>query len=338
MRELLDKIGKVRAVLIGDLCLDVYWSADMTKSRLSRETAHFPLPIVNERMTPGAGGNAAACMAALSPASLKVLGVAGQDWRGAELKKAFAAFPGLDCSHLIVSDKVRTNAYCKPMRFGFSGEETEDPRLDFENYEPLPADVEEKLNAALLDAVRDADVLIVSDQFEFGCITGKIRETVNDLAEAGLPVFVDSRSRIGLYRNAVLKPNEIECARALGLPEDALKDGVDEAALAHAAAMLAEQCASRVALTLGSRGSLYFDGVNAIRIPPVKQEPPVDIVGAGDCFLSAMSLAFAAGASPEEACSLAAYASAVTVKKLGTTGTASREDILALWEERNAHH
>ena len=39
-------IDRARVGVIGDFCLDVYWLADMTRSELSRETPHFPLPVV----------------------------------------------------------------------------------------------------------------------------------------------------------------------------------------------------------------------------------------------------------------------------------------------------
>ena len=55
MKYDLKKLGKGRIGVIGDFCLDVYWHADMTKSELSRETPHFPLPIVQERLSPGEG-------------------------------------------------------------------------------------------------------------------------------------------------------------------------------------------------------------------------------------------------------------------------------------------
>lgn len=333
---ILKRINDVRAVLIGDLCLDVYWSADMTKSRLSRETAHYPLPIVRERMSPGAGGNAASCMAALQPRSLTVLGVVGQDWRGAALKQCFDRIPGLDASHIVCSDAYRTNAYVKPMRFGYSGEETEDARLDFENYEPLPTEAEDALLQALTDEVKKADVLVVSDQMTFGCITEKVREAVSALASSGFPVFVDSRDRIGLYRHAVLKPNEIECAKALGLPETALGIKADADAIRRAAVAFSEKTGSEVCLTLGSRGAVYFDGTTLHSGDAVRQEPPIDIVGAGDCFLSALALSRASGAKIPDALELAAYASAVTVKKIGTTGTANPEEIMKLWEARHA--
>ena len=72
LTEILSQISTVRAVLLGDICLDIYWNADMRKSELSRETPHFPLPIVEERMSPGAGGNVAANMLALSPKNLEI--------------------------------------------------------------------------------------------------------------------------------------------------------------------------------------------------------------------------------------------------------------------------
>ncbi|MBR4443490.1 MAG: sugar kinase, partial [Clostridia bacterium] len=77
-----------RVALIGDLCLDMYWEADMRMSELSRETPHHPLPIVAERFSPGGAGNAACNIAALKPGRLAVTGVVGTDWRGGLLLEA----------------------------------------------------------------------------------------------------------------------------------------------------------------------------------------------------------------------------------------------------------
>ena len=55
--SILENISNARVGLLGDFCVDIYWHADMTKSELSRETPHYPLPVVRERVYPGAGGN-----------------------------------------------------------------------------------------------------------------------------------------------------------------------------------------------------------------------------------------------------------------------------------------
>jgi sugar/nucleoside kinase (ribokinase family) len=58
--------------------------------------------------------------------------------------------------------------------------------------------------------------------------------------------------------------------------------------------------------------------------------PPVDPVGAGDTFISALAACLAAGASPVEAGQVAVLASAVSVCKLHVTGTASPAEILEM--------
>ena len=105
--------------IVGDFCLDIYWRADMTRSELSRETPQFPLPVMDEAISLGAGGNVAANIAALCPKEVLALSLYSQDWRGALLLEQ-AVLLGID-SDLFVRTKGRfTNAYCKPMRKGVS--------------------------------------------------------------------------------------------------------------------------------------------------------------------------------------------------------------------------
>ncbi len=333
LEELLDKMQTRRAVLLGDMCLDVYWFADMTKSRLSRETPHFPLPVVNERMSAGAGGNAVVNLSRLCE-NVAPVGVIGRDWRGQCLCEVFKK-EGLSTEYIIHSDKIVTNAYCKPMRRGYAGIDVEDPRIDFEMSEPLPSELEDKLIINLEAACRDADVLCVSDQFEYGCVSERVRNKVNELAKNELLTVVDSRSRIELYRNCFLKPNEIECARALSsLGIDVDTKANDDGTFEQMARALAEKTCSSVCLTLGERGCIILKDESIVRVDAIKTEPPIDTVGAGDCFLSAFSLALAAGATNAEAGVIGSLASAITVKKINTTGSADRNELLSLMELR----
>ena len=322
LTALLDAMQGVRAGLLGDVCLDVYWEADMRRSELSRETPHFPLPIVGERMQPGAGGNAALNLASLGLARVSVAGVVGQDWRAGELVRCLG---GIDASRLVTTPRVVTNAYCKPMRRGLSHVVYEDPRLDFANYAPPDACDEQALLDALEDLAKHVDVLCVSDQFAYGVVTPRVRARVSALAAEGLRVVVDSRDRIGLFSHAILKPNEIEGVRAAGgeLREDmALEDFA-----AHAQA-LAGISGGPVVMTLGAKGSLVAVGGQTTHIAAAEMTGPLDICGAGDSFLAGLSASLAAGASLPEAACVAGLCSEVTIQKIGMTGTAGREEVL----------
>ncbi len=335
LEEILDGISKIKVALIGDVCLDVYWRADMTKSELSRETPHFPLPVVEERMSPGGGGNAAANIAALKPAETHVLSVAGNDWRGKALIQELIN-RGIDTGGIIISDKIVTNAYCKPIRKGISGLEYEDPRIDFANYDVLPPEEEEKLLSGLEEVAGEIDVLCVSDQLAFGCITRRVREKIMEFGRQGLTVVVDSRDRIAMYTDVILKPNEIEGYRAVyggNAPEGAAFEE-----LLAAARILSQRNNSRVCMTLGPKGCIYVDKNKATYVPSYAVRAPIDTCGAGDTFLAAFSCALAAGAEGFEAASFANMAADVTIKKVGMTGTASPEEIRARYKEIRERH
>lgn len=319
LSALFGPFGTLRAGVLGDFCLDVYWKADMRESVLSRETPHHPLPVVEERMSPGGAGNAAVCLAALEPSSVCAFGVTGPDWRGAALHGLLRT-AGVQVSCLSKTAGVVTAAYIKPLRCGISDLVYEDPRIDFENRTPLPESEEERLLRALEAASRTLDVLLVLDQLQQGCVTPRVRERISALAGEGLRVVVDSRDRIGLFRHAVLKPNHLEAERATG-ERDALK----------AALSLSEQSQGPVVVTLGAKGCVIAEKGRILSIPGKRVPPPIDAVGAGDAFMSAFSLALAAGAGLQDAAALGNAASAVIIRKIGTTGTATREEIEALW-------
>ncbi|MBQ3424215.1 MAG: sugar kinase, partial [Clostridia bacterium] len=162
----------------------------------------------------------AGCAAALKPASLRVAGLVGSDWRGRLLTEALEA-RGVGTDHVVRDGKVWTNTYVKPLRSGLSDLVYEDPRLDFENRAPLSDELEAEVLRALETAAAGADMLLVSDQMAFGCVTEAVRERICRMGEEGLTVVVDSRSRIGLYRRVIVKPNEQEARSAFGGPSTA---------------------------------------------------------------------------------------------------------------------
>ena len=320
MKYDLNRLGKGRIAVIGDFCLDVYWHADMTKSELSRETPHFPLPIVQERMSPGGAGNVVANLLALEPKKVYAIGVFGDDWRGVALKRLLEK-AGADVSGVVTDTARVTNTYIKPLRKGFADYVVyEDPRLDFTNYEAVSPATEKRLIAALDKVAKKTDVLCVCDQMPFGCISEAVRERIVALAREGLTVIVDSRDRIGLYEDVIVKPNEIEASRVF--------KGKIKATDFESLAKLLEVRTGRPAIvTAGERGCYVSEDAHVTHVPACKVTGEIDFCGAGDTFLSAVACATAAGFGLVEAAQLACCASAVTIKKLKTTGTASRSEL-----------
>ncbi len=326
LEDILRGMGRARVALIGDLCLDMYWEADMRLSELSRETPHHPLPIVAERFSPGGAGNAACNLAALKPGGLMVVGLIGEDWRGSLLREALEA-NGID-SRLVLREPSRvTNAYIKPLRRGISDVVYEDPRLDFENREPPSPACEERILAAIEEATRGADVVCVCDQMRFGCVTPRTREALSRLGEAGKTVIVDSRDHITDYHHVTVKPNEVEAVRAFGGAADDLDH------LAALALDMESKNRRLTLMTLGKRGCFVADQGQVVRVPACPVEPPIDFCGAGDTFLAGFAAALAAGATPAQAAQVATLCAAVTIKKIGVTGTATREEVLNAWNQ-----
>ena len=87
LEAILDRCANLNIGVVGDLGLDAYWYADMTRSFLSRETPRFPRPIVREVYAPGAGANVARNLKVLGVGQVVVFSVLGDDWRGAILRQ-----------------------------------------------------------------------------------------------------------------------------------------------------------------------------------------------------------------------------------------------------------
>mgnify|MGYP001064070164 CR=1 FL=1 len=100
--------------------------------------------------------------------------------------------------------------------------------------------------------------------------------------------------------------------------EDALRKVVDHYRLDAAA------------MTLGGEGILTFHQDGPTLVPAVKVSGPIDIVGAGDAALAGLTSALCAGATVPEAAEIACLAAGVTIRQIGTTGTASRRQIVDL--------
>lgn len=257
-------------------------------------------------------------LAALGAKDIRYVGCIGNDWRGAIFKRLLNEIQVSD-AYLVTSDSVITAAYCKPIRHGISPVTSEDPRIDFTNLTPISEDVENQVLASLLRAVEDTDILIVCDQFANSCISERMIAEINRIGET-IPVIIDSRNRIGLYRNGIVKPNEVEACACLQLPQQTIGQPDGPQLIARKMETLSGHPAL---VTLGENGAIWCENGECTHVPAMPVQPPIDFVGAGDAFLAGFSLAHIQNTSAETALHFANLVSAITIKKLGITGTAT---------------
>ena len=336
LEGILNQFREQRILVIGDYYLDAYWDIDKTRSTLSLETPWHTNPVVEQRYSPGAAGTVTNNLKALGVGSVYTLGVIGEDGFGGTLLNCLQTNGCLTDFMIQVPDWV-TPTYLKPIHRGYEGVETEGPRFDIENQSPMLEDVEVSVIKALRACVPLVDGVIVGDQMpieNLGVITNRVREGLCELALA-FPekfFFADSRTRIGAYRNVIIKPNRFEAKRAVQ-PEWSGQE-VDIEAAKQCAVALAQQTQNTVYVTLGENGILVYCEGKFAHIPGIPVDSEIDPVGAGDSVSAGLVATLCSlHASQEEAAAVeAAYVgnlvASITVTKIGTTGTASPAEIL----------
>lgn len=327
--RILDRIPTLRIGILGDLFLDRYLDLDPSLTEPSIETGLDAYQVVRVRSYPGVVGTVINNLAALGVGQIVPISMLGDDGEGHELRQALKKMPSVDLANLVVTPARRTPTYTKPML----GPTRELNRLDIKNRLPLPADIAEKIVDLLTSQWPTFDVLLVHDQVseaDCGVVTARVRARLAELGgrDPAKMVLVDSRERIGLFRNVWLKPNERECRRAVPNAAD----------LDQAMRELAGQAQRPVVCTRGDQGMLVLKSPTnaAIAVAGFPVEGPVDIVGAGDSSSAALACALASGSSLEDAAAFGNLIASITIQQIGVTGTAAPEQVRERWREVNS--
>lgn len=326
IKEILKKFENVKVAVYGDFCLDVYWDMDPEGSEVSVETRLKAESVAKHTYSPGGAGNIVANVAALNPKSIKVIGVVGGDIYGNELRAKLEGL-GADISELTIQkENFNTYTYIKKM-YG----EREDPRIDFGLKNRRSRKTDQAILQNIRVALEDHDVLIFNQQVVGSIPNEDFIESVNTLFEEfdDKIIVLDSRHYNEKFKNVYRKSNEIETA-VLNGKDVQPQDFISFSEIKKHGAKVYERYNKPLFVTCGSRGSITFDANGINEIPGILINGTIDTVGAGDTSLSAISLCLAAGIQPAESARFANFASAITIQKLFTTGTASGEEILAL--------
>jgi bifunctional ADP-heptose synthase (sugar kinase/adenylyltransferase) len=217
-----------------------------------------------------------------------------------------------------------------------NGKEREIERQDIKNRTPMPSELEDEIIERLKSLLPNVHGVIIADQMQernCGVITDRVREELAALG-AQCPdkiIYADSRMRIGEFRNVIIKPNRHEAIKAVH-PD---YEGTISRALAEQCGrQLVERTGRPVFLTMSEDGILVLskDGCEHVPIVPVTGE--IDIVGAGDSVTAGMVSSLCAGATLREAALMGNLVASITIQQIGTTGTASPEQVVARFEGR----
>jgi len=325
LRGLLRGISQTRIIVAGDFFLDQYWLVDPALQEISLETGLPAHQIAEIRLSPGAAGTVANNLSALGVSQVKALGVIGDDGNGLELRRGLGA-NSVQTEELIVTPRRLTPVYTKPIN-RTTREEME--RFDIKNRGALEEELENLFLEKLKAGLPEADGVAILDQVQeedCGVITKRTRKVLMDLARRyPRKIFLaDSRTRILEFRHVLIKPNQAEASEALSIPLS------DRERLLRSLAGISE---APVFMTSGAEGIALFDGTKMSHFPALPISTPIDVVGAGDSVSAAIVSGLCAGADFGEAAQLANLVASVTIRKIGTTGTASPREVMEIAEE-----
>jgi rfaE bifunctional protein kinase chain/domain len=335
LSALLSRFPHTAIAVVGDFFLDKYLEIDPALAEVSLETGLEARQVVGVRCQPGAAGTVVGNLCALGVGRVVCIGFVGDDGEGFELVRGLRSM-GAETNEVLVRPDRFTPTYCKPLvREPACGRRLRElERMDTKNRQPLPPDLEQALIGALRAVVPEVQAVIALDQVqeaECGVITRATREALAEVA-CTFPdkLFLgDSRTRVGEYRNVMVKANREEVCGAIHPGSAAHRsDGIGVCAGA-----LSQRVGRPVFVTLGSEGVMYGTHDAAQIIPAVPVTGGVDIVGAGDAATAALASALSAGATPTEAAVIANIAASLTIQQIGTTGTATQEQVRERFEQ-----
>lgn len=305
LEEILGRAAEVRAVVVGDVMLDVYLTGSVT--RISPEAPVPVVQVLEESSAVGGAANVAANIAALG-ARCDLVGVVGRDAAADEIRRVLASLgPGQVADRLVAPGDRPTTTKTRVM-----ARHQQVVRFDREVERELPDDCAREICDVVRQTVAEADVLVLEDYNKGVLVPPVIRAALAAAAERGTPSVVDPKfQHFFEYAGCtVFKPNAAELRTALGT----LLRPADDAWLEEARRRAG---AEHLLLTLGEEGmALRCGDGNTARIPTEARDV-YDVSGAGDTVTAFVAFALAAGATIHEAAVLANHAAGIEVGKAG---------------------
>jgi bifunctional ADP-heptose synthase (sugar kinase/adenylyltransferase) len=229
---------------------------------------------------------------------------------------------------LTQSENWQTHVYAKPQVAG-----REQNRFDFGSFNQIDEKIERALVDELGSILSDLDLVVICQQVKRGIWSERMKRQLTELiARNSDKIFlVDGRDLRDEFAGTYRKLNEREAfhcwAAITGHKGQDQRHDLEEMLV-----MLYQRWGGPICLTRGAEGALLMSDAGLEHVDGIELSVPLDIVGAGDSVLAGMAAALASGAGFLEACELGNLCAAVTIQKIGQTGTAAPQEILELEE------
>ncbi len=299
-------LQKTRILVIGDVMLDRF--IDGSVSRISPEA---PVPILEksrETQMPGGAANVAGNLASIG-CDVRLVSVTGDDAQGRSVAALLGSNMAIDFHQIIDRDRPTTTK----TRFRADGQQV--LRFDEEVTEAVDARVGQQLLDTFDAALRDADLVIISDYAKGAVPPSLIPDVLGLSKAAGKTVVVDPKlPDFSAYAGATLLTPNLAELRKTGIVEgDTLEQiaaGASQLAVTHDMEAMLVTLSARGMLLAGADGSWHHAAAQAREV--------FDVSGAGDTVIAMMAGALAGGVDRADAMSLANIAASVVVAKSGT--------------------
>ena len=128
----------------------------------------------------------------------------------------------------------------------------------------------------------------------------------------------------------MVKCNHYEAVKAM---KAGFEGEPDVQMIADCGVELSRRTKKPVFITWGEQGQLVIRDSTVRHVPAIRVEGPIDICGAGDATTSGTVSALCCGASLEDAAFFGNIVASITIQQLGTTGTASPEQVFRRFKE-----
>lgn len=309
------KLAEPKVLVIGDLAIDemIYGDAE----RISREAPVLILQHTNTKIILGGASNAAHNAATLNNCQVSVCGVCGDDYQSEQMTEAFKA-AGISTKYLI-KDKNRKTITKTRISGSITTSITQQiVRIDRQTNAKISEETETKLLAAIEQAIKEHDAVILSD-YHIGTLTDNvIAKTVELCNKAGKVIVVDAQRNLQKYKNVTsMTPNLPDTQKSVGFEietEEDLRNAGDK--------LLAETGAKSILITCGADGMFVTrPHGNYAKIPVFNKSEVFDVTGAGDTVTAVYTLALAAGADPVYAAIIGNIAASIVVRQYGCATT-----------------